>query len=217
MALEPTNPTARSATLETSLHVHRALDGDLASLEWIVARFSPLLQIQARQRLGAFLGKLYDPEDLVNDVWAIALPRLPALNARDGRYTPVLLKFLSTSLLNRLNSLMQKHIKAMDGTPKLDARRGDTPLSALPQDTINVVTRAVKRERSGVIQRVLEEELSEEDRRIIILRGIEMNPVAEVAVILGMLPNTVTVKYRRALERLRRKLPGSIFEELVSE
>ena len=70
----------------TSLHVRRAADGDSESLGWVVARLSPLLLAQADYRLGPVLRSLYDPEDLVNDTWIVALPRLPELPARDGRH-----------------------------------------------------------------------------------------------------------------------------------
>src|SRR5262249_16732954 len=61
---------------ETSLHVRRALTGDAASLEWLVTRLSPLLVLEARERLGPDLGRLYDADDLVQDAWLITLPRL---------------------------------------------------------------------------------------------------------------------------------------------
>ena len=92
----------------TTIHVQRAKHGDEASLDWVVRRFTPLLLAQARYRLGASLRTHYDPEDLVSEVWAIALPRLPDLTVRDGRATPVLVKFLATTLLFRVNSLMRK-------------------------------------------------------------------------------------------------------------
>ena len=43
------------------------------------------------------------------------------------------------------------------------------------------------------------------------------NPVADVALLLGLLPNTVTVRYRRALARLRELVPGSAFDDLGEE
>ena len=49
------------------------------------------------------------------------------------------------------------------------------------------------------------------------LRGIEQNPVQDVALLLGLRPNTVTVRYRRALARLRELVPGSAFDELGDE
>ena len=91
----------------TSLHVRRAADGDGGSLSWVVSRLSPLLLAQATYRLGSRLRALYEPEDLVNETWAVTLPKLAELPARDGRLTPVLLRFLSTTLLHRIQSLVR--------------------------------------------------------------------------------------------------------------
>src|SRR5262245_6482251 len=90
----------------TTLHLRAALRGDRAGLEWFVERFTPLLLAQASHRLGPELRRLTDPEDLVQDVWVRVLPRLAGLKPRDGRMTPVVLRFASSTLLNRLNSLL---------------------------------------------------------------------------------------------------------------
>ena len=50
-------------------------------------------------------------EDLVQEVWAVALPRLKDLVPRDDRLTPVLVRFLSQTLLNIYCNLMRKHIR----------------------------------------------------------------------------------------------------------
>src|SRR5262245_53247125 len=89
----------------TTYHVRRAREGEESSLRWVVARFTPLLRAAADYRLGKHLRGLYEPEDLLQDVWAVALPRLGDLIPRSERYTPVLLKFLSTTLLRRIQHL----------------------------------------------------------------------------------------------------------------
>src|SRR5262245_47363366 len=99
----------------TSFHVQRAESGDAESLDWIVRRLSPLLLAQADFRLGPRLRRLHDPEDLVSTVWAITLPRLGELGAREGRKTPVLLSFLTTTLLNRVNGWVKTDIAGPRG------------------------------------------------------------------------------------------------------
>jgi len=94
----------------TTRIVRGAREGDPLALGQMVERFTPWLLVQARYRLGGRLKHLCDPEDLVNDVWAVAFPRLRGLDARDGRYTPVLVRFLSTTLLHRLEDLIDKHL-----------------------------------------------------------------------------------------------------------
>ena len=126
---------------DTSLFLQAAIDGDRDSLSWLVAHHSPLLLAQARWRLGANHARTCDPEDLVQEAWLVALPRLRELRPRDGRATPVLLRFLATTILNRVNNLARDALRR--GTP------GATDPAAIdPSDErTGVVTAAVRAEQ----------------------------------------------------------------------
>jgi RNA polymerase sigma factor (sigma-70 family) len=206
----PDQPPTDDPNALTSLHVRGAIAGAAGSVEWIVARFTPLLRAQAAHRLDGPLRRVVDPEDLVQDVWTRALPRLPDLEPRDGRFTPVLVRFLATTLLNRVNNLLQRQLRADGRNTPAGADPLPSTLSAEATQALNGVLRA---ERTDAVHAAIEA-LEPEDRVIVILRGIEQHPLSEVAVILSLVPNTVSVRYRRALEKLRRALPGSIFDEL---
>src|ERR1043165_7489668 len=108
--MSSTNSGARGDDADlTSVHVRAALDGDSTSLEGIISHFSPFLLAQARYRLGRHLRGRYDPEDLVQQTWCVALPKLDRIVPRDGRCTPVLLRFLGTVLLRHYRRLLEKH------------------------------------------------------------------------------------------------------------
>lgn len=199
----------------TTMHVRRAVGGDLTSLDWVVSRLAPLLVAQAQWRLGTALRRYYDPEDLVSDAWAVTLPRLSTLPMRDGRISPVLLRFLSTALVNRVNNLAKKHLRR--GRANIDPLSvGDSRsdfLAAIPADASGVVTAAVKREvRSQVITCI--DELEAVDREILMLRGIEQRSPQTVAQLLGLTTDAVGMRFHRALKRLRERLPGSVFDDL---
>lgn len=200
----------------TSFHVRRARKGNATSLEWLVEKFSPLLLAGARYRLGRVLGALYDPEDIVNDVWLVALPRLPDLADRDGRYTPVLLKFLSTTLLYRVDNLVAKHIR---GKPRKEsasgagATVGSDPVERLVDHRTGIVSRALRREATDVVSAALER-LEDRDRELVILRGVEGLPYREIEGLVGRDPGVLAVQYQRAIRKLRERLPGSVFDEL---
>jgi len=220
-----TSPTssdpARERDALTSFHVRRARGGDAESLRWLVEKLAPLLLANARYRLGTVLGELYDPEDIVHDVWVVALPKLPELPSRDGRYTPVLLRFLATTLLYRVNNLVEKHIR---GKPRRAGRgasdgpsssAGD-PVARLAADTTGAMSRMIRAEREDAVGKALAR-LEPRDRELVILRGVEGRPYKEVAVVLGRDPKVLAVEYQRALRKLRDKLPGSVFDELDLE
>ena len=65
----------------TSLHVQRARAGEQASLSWVIGRFTPFLRVQAEYRVQGSLRRLYDPEDLVDEVWMVVLPKIAELAA----------------------------------------------------------------------------------------------------------------------------------------
>ena len=216
--MEPDIPGDDTEQL-TTYHVKRAREGDVPSLEWVVNRLAPILLANARYRLGKNLSQIYDPEDIVNDVWAVALPKLADLSARNNRYTPVVMKYLSTTLVYRINNLVEKHIK---GKPKNigESGAGDTeagsPLENLSAGATGVFTVTMRRDTRDEILSALDG-LDERDRELILLRGVEGQSYKEIAVLLGGDPKQLAVTYQRAIHKLRELLPGSIFQDFESD
>jgi RNA polymerase sigma factor (sigma-70 family) len=194
----------------TSLHIARAAGGDAQSQEWIVARFTPLLLAQARYRLRGRLAAVCEPAGVVQDTWAITLPRLVDLQARDGVWTPVILRFLATTLLRRINHLARKHLAA--GRPL--AQGGDTQPPTLSAHLTGVITHAHRDDVAGAVRRALDA-LPDDEREVMVLRGIEQLSNGEVARLLGVEDFVVTRRFQRGLAHLRQALPDSVFAELV--
>ena len=212
-------PEPAEADALTTRHVRQAVAGDTDSLTWVVERFTPLLMMQAAYHLDSKTCPSYEPEDLVNDTWAIALPRLEEMPPRGGRYTPTLVKFLSTTLLYLVKNLVKKQIRREsagerplpDGPPD-----GESPLERLVAEDSGVVTRIVRQEMKGTVLSHLDT-LVERDREVIVLRGIEQHSNQTVAMLLGLEPEAVRLRYHRALKRLRAQLPASVFDEFVTD
>lgn len=201
----------------TTLHVHRARDGEQDSLAWLIARFSPLLLAQASYRLRGPLRQIYDPEDLVADVWVTMLPRLGDLNERSSRLTPVMLRFLSTTLLNKANHLLEKYLARPTHVPSDSSRTaGGDLVDRLPAEISNA-TRVAQRQEAFTAVHAALAELDEKDHEVIVLRGIEQVANDDVARLLGVTPGATTRRYQRALEKLRVLLPGSILDELPDD
>ena len=211
MQRSPASGEAPGEPGETSLHLRRAVAGDAASLEWLVVRLSPILVLEARERLGPYLRKLYDAEDLVQDAWLVAIPRLGDLPERGGRLVPVVLRFLCTCILHQVNNLLRKHLGQVEETRASLVQMPET--AVLVTESTDIVSRVSRHDTYRQILAVLED-LPDLERRIILLRGVEQCSTAEVGLLLSLKPNTVAVKYRRTLERLRQRLPRSVFDEL---
>ncbi len=196
----------------TTHQVRRAVNGDAEGLDWLVRHLSPWLLALARYRLGPALRSLYDPEDLVEDTWLVVLPRLADLRARNDRLTPVLLKFMSTTLAQRANRLLERHVV---GKPKSSDPLG---IDALQRDgftgtATGVVSRAIRDEEKASLLAAIDA-LGEPDREILLLRGVEQSPVDVVAAELGIPAGTVNVRYHRARARLRERFANSAAAEL---
>jgi RNA polymerase sigma-70 factor (ECF subfamily) len=200
----------------TSFHVRRAGEGMAESLAWIVARFTPLLRAQADYRLRGRLRRFVEPDDLVGEVWAVVLPRIRELRPREDHWTPVLLKFLSTTLLHKLNHVMTSYARIARKPEQLPPVTGTNPVSKLPAEVTSALTHAARDEASHRLHEALDR-LEPEEREVLVLRGIEQLPHAEVARLLGATTGAVTMRYHRTLEKLRASLTGSLLDELPAE
>ncbi len=194
----------------TSHHLRGAVAGDMAALDELVRRVTPLLLSAASYRLRSLAGRGCEPMDVVQDVWIRTLPRLGQLRERDGRLTPVLLAWLGTTLRRRARDLLETALRRHRTVPLAD---GGDVLPEVPEATRGVVSRVVYAENHGLVSNAIAA-LSEADREIVLLRGVEQVPVAEVATLLGISPSAVKMRYLRALRHLRDEVPRSIFDEL---
>lgn len=193
----------------TTRLVHAAAAGDPTGRDALVARLTPWLLAQARFRLAGAAGRHCEPEDLVQEAWAIALPRLRDLRAQQDRLTPVLMKFLATTMLRLTAKVVRKHVVG-----KAAARVDAEALDALPAEVSGVITRLCKRERRDALQAAIED-LPPELRAVLVLRGIEQQPNGAVARLLGVDDATVTRRFQQALQRLRDVLPDDRVMDLT--
>lgn len=213
MGPEP-EPKRAAATLDeaTTVFVRRAKGGDLGAVAWIVERFSPMLHAAADYRLGTALRRFFEPQDVVQEVWLIALPRLPDLGATAERRTPVLVRFLTTTLFNVVMGLARKYAA---GAPR-GADMGEAAAEAVPDELTGAVTAAMRRE-SGDLLGAAMAGLPETERALVVLRGIESRPYRDIAAVLGDAPAILAVRYARALKKLRGRLPDSALDAFATD
>ncbi|GJM45587.1 MAG: hypothetical protein DHS20C21_24290 [Gemmatimonadota bacterium] len=196
---------------QTTMLARRAMHGESEALNGIIERFDPTLTALARHKLRGPMAAVCDPEDLVADVWVRALPRLGDLEPRDGRITPVIMRFLSTTLVNRYNTILQKHVIGKPGRVDFDAPEDD-----LSASITQALGRLERDERRNAVHAAISQ-LAESDRELVFLRAIQQIPNQEVATLLDVSPGALKVRYHRALKKLRALLPGSIFADIEDE
>lgn len=210
----PTSPAGREhcgqpRSLDTTtLHVRRAIAGDDTSAGWVIERLSPFVEQHIRLRLGGY-GTPQDVEDLVADTWVVTLERLGELRPREERLTPVLMSFLGRTALNHANNFLRREL-VRDGNGHITGSR--VP-SVLATRTRGLVSSLAERELTRIIRDCLER-LPADKREVLVLRLLEGKSNTEIARVLKLEPNTVAVRYRRALEELRSKLPQDVYQDL---
>jgi RNA polymerase sigma-70 factor (ECF subfamily) len=200
-----------------SILIARAAAGDRDSCAALVERVDPLLLLYARRQLRAPLDARLDAEDVVNDAWARILPHLGEIQPSDGRLTRALLKYAATVINNRLRDLARAHREPVlpvghANSSEEHARPRIEPAAGGP----GIVSVVARRELVTRFQECIAG-LPEPDREIILMRGIGQQSNDEVATLLGVRPGTVAVRYHRALERLRKLIPMSVFDDLFVE
>lgn len=217
-----TDLTATRARGQTSLYVRRIISQpDEASWLWLVQRLNPLLELQAEYRLRGAARSLCDPQDLLNEAWLVTFMRLHQLRPRDGRWTPVLLEFLSTTLLHKINDLLRKELRRRIPRGTLlgaVGTREDAPMDRPPSEWSDRLTSALSaaaRSEVGDLLRAALARLSPAEREIVVLRGIEQRSNEEVAALLGLGTSAASMRWIRALARLRRSLPAHVVEDLA--
>ncbi len=193
----------------TTVHVRAACRGETLSVGWVIHRLTPHLLAQARFYLRNLPGTDVAPEDLVQEVWAVAFLRLPKLEPRSGRMTPVLATFLARTMRNKAMNWLRRRANL----PPTRRDHDPSQIAALPAETRDVIRQVIAREHEGLIARALAE-LDETDREILILRGLEDNSYDDLAALLGIEAGALRMRYARARQRLRERLPESLFDEL---
>lgn len=202
-----------SAFDRTTVHVRRAVGGDPRSLEWVVERFTPFVESQVALRLGG-QGRREDIEDVAGEVWLVVLRRLGDLNPRDGRYAPVLVRYLGTTALQASNNFLRRLARsAGPGHPLASEQSRD--MDAIAVETKGLVSRLAQQELAEKI-RICLGRMPDKRREVLVLRFMEHMSNVAIAELLGIPPNTVAVRYRRAIEQLRSILPGEAFQEIWS-
>lgn len=198
------------------MHMRQAIKGDGDSLAWVFERFTPFVEAQIRMRLGT-AARPADVQDLTSDTWVVAIQKLSALDPRDGRFAPVVLRFLGTTAVQLCNNHLRRAIRARKRHASAPAVAGTTPpdpVAALSRHTLGVLTRVGRNETLEAVREAVDA-LDDDKRELIVLRLVEGRSNQEIAELLGEKPNTIAVRYRRALDGLRTLLPKQVLHDIL--
>lgn len=176
-------------------------------------RLRPRLLAIATQRLNPLLTRRCSPEDILQDTFAAAMKRPDYFESHPE--VPVYFK-LRTVLLQVLTDTERRHLKSgkRDAYRErdLEAFAADDSLSA-PADVLDrfaasvtsPVSRVARDDRNALLRRAMAA-LPDADRDILTLRHFDGCGNTECAEILGITTKNASIRYVRALQRLRERL-----------
>lgn len=146
--------------------------------------------------MNPLLRKRLSPEDVVQSTFENVLRREAYFTSNPE--VPVYFK-LRTVFLQTMVDLERRHL----GGEGRDVRREVGEVDAeLPDDVTTPVSRVDRSERHALLRRAVAS-LDEADRQIVTLRSFDGLGNLECAAILGIEPKAASMRYVRALERLK--------------
>ena len=172
------------------------------------------LSALAEKRINQILLKRMGVDDVLSETYVNAAKRLKYFAAHDD--VPVYYK-LRTILLQTIADIERRNLKAQgrdaykelrveSGEFGIDGNAdGDVCVGEIPADITSPASRVDRDERHAILRRALAA-MPENDRSILVMRHFDGMGNAECAASLGLTEKAASIRYVRALEKLRQKL-----------
>ena len=172
------------------------------------------LSALAKKKLNPILLKRMSEEDVLSEAYVNAAKRLDYFAAHDD--VPVYYK-LRTILLQTICGIERRHLQAQGRDAYKELRvescgfgvegnaDDDVCVGELPADITSPASRVDRDERHAILRRALAA-MPENDRAILVMRHFDGMGNAECAAALGLTEKAASIRYVRALEKLRQKL-----------
>jgi RNA polymerase sigma-70 factor (ECF subfamily) len=190
--------------------VRRALGGDRAALDCLLARYRNSLRRMLTVRMDPRLKARVDPSDVIQSVLAEAAKKMVAYAYPPEQFHG----WLRQLAWDELARLHRDHIKTKKRSVQLEEQLGgQAPSNAsavlladrLAGRDMGPRSRLIRRESRDRVRRALAQ-LSPQDREVLELRFLEQLDVSDTASALGVSEAAVKSRQFRAVERLGRLL-----------
>ncbi|MDO4551150.1 MAG: sigma-70 family RNA polymerase sigma factor [Planctomycetia bacterium] len=174
-------------------------------------KYQDRLMILAARNLHPMLRRRFSVEDVVQDALMAACKRKEFfLNCPE---IPVYIK-LRTILLQTITDHERKHLQSKKrdaykerdfSPPEAGSTSAEVYWEQFAESITSPLSRLVREDRHALLRNVLEA-LPENDRQILTLRHFDGMSNQECAEVLEIEPKTASIRYVRALQRLKNKL-----------
>lgn len=205
---EPDQKPPLNGPLSSRELVNRARADAASNFTALYTRMAPALFAWARLRILPELRKEVDPEDLVQEVCFRAYEKFATFQPDRAVFRAWLFGIANNVLRESLRRLRrrpdQKEVSPRVTSPEIEQ---------VP-DSVTSVSRRIARDEA--IRSLIDdiEKFSEEDRRLLLLRGIEGLKHAQVAELLGLSLEAVEKRWQRVLKKFETiKAPEEFFAD----
>lgn len=191
--------------------VVRVVAGDRSALAELFEAYRPRLRRVVQFRLHPRLQGRIDADDVLQDAWLRAETRVPSFLSEASRSCFIWFRMITTQALVDLH---RRHLGAEKRDPRrecsIDGRwSGESTATSLSFHLAGHLpspsSEAAKAESAAVLDQALGG-LSDLDREVLVLRHFEELTNGETALVLGITEQAASMRYVRALERLRTVL-----------
>lgn len=190
---DATNELVRTAWL-----VARVQAGDACRFQTLYERVAPALYAWSSLRLQPSMRAQLEPQDLVQEVWCRALRRFETYSPDEGTFRAWIFGIAKRTLLEALRKLGPTAHRQAEMGPSTRV----FALEGVPDHATSIGSRLAA---DDSVLRFIEfaERSSPEDRRILVLCGLEGRTCGEAARLVGGTENAISKRWRRLRALLR--------------
>lgn len=191
---DDTRPTASHSPTDSLARVARG--GDEASCDLLFRRIAPAIYAWARLNVRPPLRVRIDPDDVMQEVACRALASFASWDPRRAPFRAFVFGIAKNVLRKALERLARE--PAASGVASSSEQLERDVL-----DSATALTRALARDES--LLRLMDnvERLPDDERRLLLYRGLEGMSHDEVARLLAVSPDAVAKRWQRLCDRLR--------------
>ena len=179
--------------LRTEALAGQASDDPTAAFQRLYERIAPSLVAWAGMRIPAPLQARLEPEEVAQEVWARAMAKISTFDPDRSPFRAWIFRIAGLVLL--------ESFRRLGGSSTGTAGASDGGLGQIPGDVTSVCQAAARKENVRTLLD-LTATLNDEERRLLLHRGLEGLPHDEVATILGVDPQTAMKRWQRLRTRL---------------
>ncbi len=185
----------------TDQAARRLQQGNADAIAVLYERVTPAIYTYAALRIGE---RWVAPDDVVAETWRRVLVNAASFDP-SRPFRAWVFGFVQNVVRESQRAIARLHTAAGNATS------GD-PMEDVPASITSAVTRAAQSEDLATFLRWARQALSDYEREILLLRGIQGREISDVATVLGRTVRAVTACWARLLKKLadRRVPPGVV-------